>query len=85
MMVSYITGTRGRGSEHFKSSMPDIFEIQELIEAAWDRGINSQGRVETGGIRGTRKYIGTPEAQAILCSLEIPYDIQPSRKAKFTC
>ena len=34
-----------------------------MIESAWDKGINDTGRVETGGIRGTRKYIGTPEAR----------------------
>ncbi|KAL8976058.1 MAG: hypothetical protein Q9177_006925, partial [Variospora cf. flavescens] len=43
--------------------------LQELIESAWDRGINAVGKVETGGIRGTRKYIGTPET--LLVSLMI--------------
>ena len=32
-----------------------------MIEQAWDMGFNSSGRIETGGIKGTRKYIGTPE------------------------
>lgn len=41
--------------------VPDIFEIQDMIESAWDNGINSKGRIETGGVRGTRKFIGTPE------------------------
>ncbi len=34
-----------------------------MIESAWDKGINDTGRIETGGIRGTRKYIGTPEVR----------------------
>lgn len=34
-----------------------------MIEDAWDAGINLEGRIETGGIRGTRKYIGTPEVR----------------------
>ena len=77
MMASYISGVKFQGSEHFKKGLPSIFDIQEFIEEAWDRGINSQGRIETGGVRGTRKYIGTPEAQAVFCSLEIPYVCKP--------
>ncbi|KAK1657599.1 peptidase family C78 [Colletotrichum godetiae] len=73
MMVSYIVGANAPGMEHFKGCLPTIFEIQELIERAWDLGINSQGRIETGGIKGTRKYIGTPEAQALFVGLQIPW------------
>ncbi len=72
MMTSYIIGTQFQGVEHFESGMPTIFKIQDIIEAAWDRGINAQGRIETGGVKRTRKYIGTPEAQAVFCSLDIP-------------
>ncbi|PNH30754.1 hypothetical protein BJF96_g5871 [Verticillium dahliae] len=64
MLISYIIATGFEGQEHFQGRLPTIFEIQDFIENAWDRGINVQGRVETGGIRGTRKYIGTAEAQA---------------------
>ncbi|KAF2217396.1 hypothetical protein CERZMDRAFT_104173 [Cercospora zeae-maydis SCOH1-5] len=49
-----------------------IFDIQELIERAWDDGFNPHGRIATGGIRGTRKHIGTPEAEALMLSLQIP-------------
>jgi len=38
-----------------------IPELQEMIEKAWDLGYNPHGRVETGGVRGTRKHIGTSE------------------------
>jgi zinc finger-containing ubiquitin peptidase 1 len=61
MMCSYIIGVESQGYEHFKGNVPSIFDIQENIEHAWDLGINAQGRIETGGIRGTRKYIGTPD------------------------
>jgi hypothetical protein len=61
MMCSYIIGAESQGYEHFKGKIPSIFDIQENIEHAWDLGINAQGRIETGGIRGTRKYIGTPD------------------------
>jgi zinc finger-containing ubiquitin peptidase 1 len=61
MMTSYITGAKSQGFYHFDGKLPTIFQIQDFIEHAWDLGINAQGRLETGGIRGTRKYIGTPE------------------------
>ena len=61
MMVSFIQATQSPGWEHFTGRIPSIFQLQDLIELAWDKGINSAGRIETGGIRGTRKYIGTPE------------------------
>ena len=63
MMTSYIIGSRGRGAEIFRDKIPSIFRIQDYIEHAWDMGINANGRLETGGIRGTRKYIGTPEVR----------------------
>ncbi|KAL2197569.1 peptidase family C78-domain-containing protein [Corynascus similis CBS 632.67] len=72
MMISYIIETKSKGHEHFSGTIPSIFQIQEWIEEAWDSGINSQARLETGGIKGTRKYIGTPEAVAVFHLLQIP-------------
>lgn len=71
MMISYIQDARSEGHRHFQGRLPSIIQIQDMIESAWDRGFNSLGRIETGGIRGTRKYIGTPEAQALLQNLGI--------------
>lgn len=51
--------------------MPDILQIQDAIEQAWDNGICSYGRTETGGIRGTRKWIGTSEAVAYFTQIGI--------------
>lgn len=62
MMCSYIIGVESQGCGVFEDKTPTIFKIQEYIEHAWDLGINAQGRFETGGILGTRKYIGTPDA-----------------------
>lgn len=76
MLSSYIISTKYPGHHHFRGEIPTIFDIQEMIETAWDHGINAQGRVETGGIRGTRKYIGTPEAMALFRLLQIPFDVQ---------
>lgn len=72
MMISYIQDAAATGAEHFPGRLPSILKLQELIESAWDKGINSAGRAETGGIKYTRKYIGTPEAQALLLSTNIP-------------
>ncbi|KAL9595811.1 MAG: hypothetical protein Q9219_006226 [cf. Caloplaca sp. 3 TL-2023] len=65
MMISFIQATRTQGYEHFPGRVPSILDLQELIESAWDRGINASGKIETGGIRGTRKYIGTPEVSVM--------------------
>ncbi|KAE8132191.1 DUF1671-domain-containing protein [Aspergillus pseudotamarii] len=63
MLISYIKECRLPGHESFSEVVPTILQIQEMIEKAWDMGFNSIGRIETGGIRGTRKYIGTPEVR----------------------
>ena len=65
MLISYIRAAGGTGQEHFKNKIPSIIQIQDMIERAWDMGFNSSGKIETGGIRGTRKYIGTPEVIVI--------------------
>lgn len=61
MLSSYIVGARSHGHDILGDKIPTIFDIQDLVETAWDNGINDQGRIETGGIKGTRKYIGTSE------------------------
>jgi hypothetical protein len=60
MLASYIILKDGE-KPIFGTCIPTIFDIQNLIEQAWDKGYSPRGRIETGGIRGTRKYIGTPE------------------------
>lgn len=61
MMISYIQATYAEGSHPFPGMIPSVIKLQDLIENGWDMGINQHGRVETGGIKGTRKYIGTSE------------------------
>ncbi|RQM04872.1 hypothetical protein DH86_00002669 [Scytalidium sp. 3C] len=81
-MLSHIIGVGAQGQEHFNGKIPSILDIQMAIEHAWDLGINAQGRIETGGIIGTRKYIGTPDAQAMFSSLSISCDAQALRTKK---
>ncbi|KAF2128607.1 DUF1671-domain-containing protein [Dothidotthia symphoricarpi CBS 119687] len=76
MLLSYIQCARAQGHEEFPGRTPGILRLQDLIETAWDKGINSIGRVQTGGIRDTRKYIGTPETQAFFLSSEINCAVQ---------
>lgn len=61
VLAAHIIATQTTGWKQFGDDIPSIFQIQDLIETAWDRGYNARGRIETGGIRGSRKYIGTPE------------------------
>ncbi|OJD12604.1 hypothetical protein AJ78_06828 [Emergomyces pasteurianus Ep9510] len=71
MLVSYIQDTQADGYEQFPGRLPTILQLQDLIEQAWDLGFNNTAQIETGGIKGTRKYIGTSEAQALFLSLGI--------------
>jgi len=73
MLTSYIIGANAMGEERFRSHIPSIFLIQDYIENAWDMGINESGRVETGGIKGTRKFIGTPEVSRIPWPTRAPF------------
>lgn len=66
MLLSYITGAKARGHEQFQGRTPSILKLQDWIEDAWDQGINEIGRAQTGGIKGSRKYIGTPEVLDLL-------------------
>lgn len=65
MMISYVNAAGVEGLESLAGSVPTIWEIQGTIEKAWDQGFNESGRVQTGGIKGTRKHIGTPEVCAV--------------------
>ncbi|KAI5779286.1 peptidase family C78-domain-containing protein [Geopyxis carbonaria] len=66
MIVSYIQAAYPRTAHPFGGRIPTILALQDTIEAGWDAGINASARAETGGVRGTRKYIGTSEAQTVL-------------------
>ncbi|KAK0392164.1 hypothetical protein NLU13_1662 [Sarocladium strictum] len=71
MLISYIILAQAPGAQLFAETYPTILQLQDLIENAWDLGHNPHGRLETGGIKGTRKFIGTPEAQALFSGLGI--------------
>ena len=71
MMISYIRDARSEGYRLFGARLPSVLQLQDMIEDAWEQGFNPMGKVETGGIRGTRKYIGTPEVK-LPCSHSIP-------------
>ncbi|CZT20969.1 uncharacterized protein RCC_06830 [Ramularia collo-cygni] len=66
------SGLPKEAKEKLALSKPSIPDIQAMIEKAWDAGINAHGRVQTGGVKGTRKHIGTSEAEAILLNNSIP-------------
>ena len=66
MLVSYLRCKKTEGHEMFTGRLPSVLNLQQLIEDAWEKGFNSDSRVETGGIKGTRKYIGTPEVRTVV-------------------
>ena len=83
MLVGYAHAVSLLRGEVFKGGIASIWEIQDAVERAWDRGFNEKGRVQTGGIRGTRKHIGTPEVWptflkgvAVGCSFHV-YEHRP--------
>ena len=83
MLVSYVNAAEAPGSEKFAGVVPTIWETQGMIEEAWDQGFNESGRVQTGGIRGTRKHIGTPEVCASPSNHLLPWGIlmaSPNRR-----
>lgn len=85
MQISYIRGAQAPGHQKFVRRIPGILDIQEMIELAWDRGICDLGRLQTGGVRNTRKWIGTPEVRMTLleqshnCILETDCPLPYSR------
>lgn len=63
------------------TKIPSITKIQSLIENAWSKGFDVEGRAQLGGkIVNTTKWIGATEVCAMLSSLRIKcelIDIQP--------
>ncbi|XP_052809792.1 zinc finger-containing ubiquitin peptidase 1-like [Mya arenaria] len=52
--------------------MPSITKIQQLIEAAWEKGYDKQGREQLAGrVLNTEKWIGATEIVATLSSLKV--------------
>ncbi|KAI1391148.1 peptidase family C78-domain-containing protein [Hypoxylon trugodes] len=72
MLISHIINGQCPGHEFFGNDPPDVFEIQNMIELAWDQGHNNEVALMEfpNGIRDTNLWIGTAEAQAILNSLQ---------------
>lgn len=68
MLITYLQGTKAPGYDKFPGRTPTIPKLQDMIESAWDMGYGSIGRSQTGGIKGTRKYIGTPEVRLVALS-----------------
>jgi len=61
MLITYLMEIRPDLLGGSESRIPSVLELQDMIEDAWDNGVNGYGLVQTGGIRDTRKHIGTPE------------------------
>lgn len=71
MLLSYLRATDTDVVARDKP-LPNVLQIQEVIEEAWDAGTCTYGRIETGGIRNSRKWIGTHEAAAYFMHTQRP-------------
>lgn len=55
-----------------KPMIPSIPKIQQLIEAAWAKGFDQQGKEQLGNkVTNTTKWIGATEIAATLYSLKV--------------
>lgn len=77
MQLSYLQGAEAQGVEAFPGRRtPGILQIQDGIEEAWDAGISAISKQEIGRLRGTRKWIGTAEAEAFFTRYGIATDVR---------
>jgi zinc finger-containing ubiquitin peptidase 1 len=71
MLLTYIHHRDAQLNRMAPRHTPTVLAIQDVIEKAWDNGICSYGRIETGGVRNTRKWIGTHEALAFFTQVGV--------------
>ncbi|XP_076467361.1 uncharacterized protein LOC143298355 isoform X2 [Babylonia areolata] len=59
-----------------RAKIPSIQKLQQLMEAAWQKGFDPQGCQQLGGaLVNTRKWIGATEIVAMLSSLRIKCEL----------
>jgi hypothetical protein len=61
MQVSYLQNAKHPAGAYFPGRVPGVLDLQDMMENAWDNGVNSFSRLEVGRLKGTRKWIGTLE------------------------
>ncbi|CZT21729.1 uncharacterized protein RCC_07594 [Ramularia collo-cygni] len=67
VLLSWLQAVTPEGPQE----IPNVLQIQAYIHQAWDRGLCPHGEIETGGIRNTRKWIGTLEALAFFTRIGV--------------
>lgn len=70
VLLSYLQAVNPDGPQE----IPNVLKLQSYIHQAWDRGICPHGKVETGGVLNTRKWIGTHEALAFFTRIGVKVD-----------
>lgn len=76
MLLSFIQGSQADGHERLGTRLPNIIDLQKLIEKDWDNNPCLSQRTQTGGILNTRKWIGTLEVEALFRSLNLTHSVQ---------
>lgn len=67
VLMTYVQHMRPDGPQ----VVPHVIQIQDIIEQAWKNGTCAYGKIETGGIMNTRKWIGTNEALAFFTQMGV--------------
>lgn len=71
MLMTYLMAVKPNSLGSLEGRIPSVLELQDMIEHGWANGMNEYGLIQTGGIRGTRKHIGTPEVSNVSRSLNL--------------
>ena len=72
LLLKPFLGPNFQTGKSINQYMPSISKIQEMIELAWERGFDDQGREQLEGkLCKTRKWIGATEVTTLLSSMRI--------------
>lgn len=76
------SGLRTQRPANNIADVPNVFQIQDVVEEAWKHGICAIGKTQTGGIRNTRKWIGSLEAVAFFRNTNTQVDALSFKSVK---
>ena len=72
---NYASSSYERWSSQFFKRMPNILDIQNAITQGWQQGINADGLKKTGGLSGTRKWVGAIDTDTFFRSRDVKCEL----------
>ena len=80
----YVSSEFRRWIHQDASKFPTITDIQARIHQAWSENIRQECHLSTGGVFGTRRWVGAIEAQALFRSLQLKCQLHkfPGRRCQ---